>query len=909
MSESAGTDASAAFRPGELPPLDGRRELAPAIVRTYLQESREQLRRWHMAGASGGEIVAATTAVVDRVVVYLYDAADAEFGSRNVRVGGRCAVLAQGGYGRAELSPGSDVDLLFLYSWKVNPFVETVAERILYALWDAGLQVGHAVRSVPECVRLAARDFKVKTALLDTRFLCGAEELGAAFDKAIETEVLKQNPETFFKEKLSESEERHRQYGESVYLLEPHLKEGEGGLRDLQTAFWMSRVKYKIRTFREILQKGVVSERDYEAVLASRDFLWRVRNTLHFLSGGHQDQLTFEYQDRVAEILGYRGEDERSAVERFMRDYYLHAAVVNRFATVVIDRCLEKPSPYRRLTEIFGRRIRPGLRITRGELVIEDPELLASEPGMIVEVFLESQRHGVPLTTRARELVRTEAHRLEALREAPEVVQPFREIFRGRARIYETLSAMHETEVLDRLVPEFGALRCTVIRDFYHIYTVDEHTLRGVLALEQLDAGTFRSSAPLLTEVMHDVDDREILFLAMLLHDVGKGHGHGHSDRGARLALAVAARLGFHPDAAAEISRLVRHHLLMSHVAQHRDLEDEQVVIDFAQSVEERETLKKLYVMTFADMRSVAPKVWNSWRDMVLGELYMRALEVFDRGTFVAEDPELRAERIRARLRAALAARVPPVAGPSVDEWIGRLPSSYFLSATEESLVQHLELLRADRDGGADAVTAVRHVAERGYSEFAVVTADRPGLFSILTGVLTAQGLSVLSASISTASDGTVLDVFRIAHQGPEARALDESRWQRVREMLGSVLRGESTIEAVTGSVARPSILTRRMLPPIQTAVQVDNGGSADYSLVEVSAEDRIGVLYAITRTLYESGCAIHRARISTVLRHVFDVFYVTDAADGGKITDPERIRGICEAVAERVEKNRADAG
>ena len=907
MSEGVETDVAQA-RLGELPPLDGRPGLAPEIVRTYLQESRERLRDWHMAGATGGDIVAATTAVVDRVVVYLYDAADAEFGSRNVRVAGRCAVLAQGGYGRAELSPGSDVDLLFLYSWKVNPFVETVAERILYALWDAGLQVGHAVRSVPECVRLSARDFKVKTALLETRFLCGEEALDLALGQAVETEVLKQNADVFFREKLAESEERHRQFGESLYLLEPHLKEGEGGLRDLQTAFWMSRIKYKVRSFREILQKGIVNERDYQAVLASRDFLWRVRNTLHYLSGAHQDQLTFEYQDRVAEILGYRAEEERSAVECFMRDYYLHAAVVNRFSKAVIDRCLEKPSPYRRFKEIFGRRIRSGLRVARGELVIEDPDLLAREPGMAVEVFLEAQRHGVPLARRAKELLRAEAGRLDGLESSPEVTQPFREIFRGRSRIYETLSAMHETEVLDRLVPEFGALRCTVIRDFYHIYTVDEHTLRGVLALEQLDAGAFREAAPLLTEVMHDVDDRELLFVAMLLHDIGKGHGHGHSDRGARYSLSVAARLGFDADASAEIARLVRHHLLMSHVAQHRDLEDEQVVIDFARAVEDRESLKKLYVMTFADMRSVAPKVWNSWRDMVLGELYMRARDVFDRGTFVAEDPEARGERNRARLRAALAARVPPVTGTAVDETVDRLPSSYFLSATEEGLVHHLEVMRAHRESEIGLATAVRHVPAREYSEFAVVTADRPGLFSVLTGVLTAQGLSILSAAISTASDGTVLDVFRIAHQGPEPRALDDQRWLRVRETLETVLGGERTIDEVRADVARSSILARRLLPPIPTKVQVDNQGSAEYSLVEVSAEDRIGLLYAVTRTLFESGCAIHRARVSTVLRHVFDVFYVTDAAHGGKIVDPERLREIREAIWARVEDNREES-
>ncbi|MGH7804102.1 MAG: ACT domain-containing protein, partial [Candidatus Binatia bacterium] len=423
-----------------------------------------------------------------------------------------------------------------------------------------------------------------------------------------------------------------------------------------------------------------------------------------------------------------------------------------------------------------------------------------------------------------------------------------------------------------------------------------------------LDAGAFRESVPLLTQVMHDLDDREILHLSMLPHDVGKGHGHGHSDRGARHALDVAARLGFDADAAAEISRLVRHHLLMSHVAQHRDLEDDRVVVEFARLVGDRETLKKLYVMTFADMKAVAPNVWNNWRDMVIGELYMRALEVFEGGEFVVEDPEARAQRAKARLRGALAARTPPVAGAHLDRAFELLPSTYFLSATENAFVHHLELWRAHEEHPLGAATSVRHVPEREYSEFTVLTADRPGLFSMITGVLTAHGMNILSAKITTARDGTVLDVFRVALAGREERALDDRRWQKVRETLDAVLRGDRTIESVVESMPKPSILDhRRLLPPIETAVQIDNESSAEYGLVEVSAEDRIGVLYAITRTLFHAGCAIHRARVSTVLRHVYDVFYVTDS-NGRKIVDGDHMRTICDSVQRRLEELRQAA-
>ncbi|MGH7858619.1 MAG: nucleotidyltransferase domain-containing protein, partial [Candidatus Binatia bacterium] len=411
-----------------------------------------------------GEIVAAYTEVVDRMVRYLYEAASADFARRNVRLSQKCAVLAQGGYGRGELNPGSDVDLLFLYSWKVNPFVESVTEKILYCLWDTGLQVGHAVRSVSECVRLAAKDFKVKTALLDTRFLCGDLVLYGEFDRAMKNEVLKKSADRFFDEKVAESIERHQRYGDSVYLLEPHIKEGEGGLRDLHTALWMARVKYKIDALPEIVQKGVVSERELLGVLESRDFLWRVRNTLHFLANGHQDQLTFEYQEQVAKTLGYRDQGEQRAVERFLQDVYLHADKIRRFARLVVDRCVDKPVPYRRFGRPFGREIRPGVRILDREISLEGPEVVKEDPVNLVALFLESQRHGVPLSSRTRDLLRDLGPQLDGLRDSPPVIATFVEILRGRARVAETLRDMHQVGVLDHLVPEFGQLRFMVIR-------------------------------------------------------------------------------------------------------------------------------------------------------------------------------------------------------------------------------------------------------------------------------------------------------------------------------------------------------------------------------------------------------------------------------------------------------------
>jgi [protein-PII] uridylyltransferase len=896
----ANPESALAFSVDEIafPRPDGRQDDLGLVAKAVVQRARVRLEAWNAAGASGTQIVTAFTEVMDRTVHFLHAAAVADFTRRNARLNQKCAVLAQGGYGRGELNPFSDIDLLFLYPWKVNPFVESVAEKILYSLWDTGLQLGHAVRSAPECARLAARDFKVKTALLDARFLCGDVELAADFDRVVETDIVRRNADRFLKEAVEHNAERHRQYGSSVFLLEPHVKEGEGGLRDLHGALWMARVKFKVRSLREIVQKGVVAQSELDFVLGSQDFLWKVRNTLHFITGSHQDQLTFEHQERVAATLGYRDADERRAVEEFLRDYYLHAARIRRFAQMVTDRCLETNRPYQRIGRIFSRRIGPGLRIQGGEIVIEDPTILG-EPANVVAVFVESQRHGVEIGSRARELLAATVERIEAGRAEPGVVQGFLEILRGRSRIYGTLRTMHEIGVLGAIVPEFGQLRCMVIRDFYHIYTVDEHTLRGIMELETLGAGDHRASCPLLTLVMHEIERPHVLYLAMLLHDIGKGHGHGHSDRGARLAEQVARRMGFDDDDVAQVERLVRHHLLMSHVAQHRDLHDDRVIVDFARHVGSVDVLKKLYVMTFADMRSVAPNVWNNWRDLLLGELYMRALELFEKGELLEEAREARVERVKDRLLRALADRE-PLRG-ALEHTLSTMPGSYFLTTPEQSFPHHVELLRDFRDGGGALVTSIRHFPDREFSEFTVCAADRPGLFSMIAGVLAAHGMNIVGAQITTSRDGVALDVFRLSHAESIDRVLDEERWQRVRETLEGVLSGRVSVEQLVERSRRPTVLSRRPMPTIPTSVTFDLQDSDYYSLIEVSAQDQIGLLFTITNTLYRQGCLIHLAKISTVLHHVYDVFYVTDST-GRKIEDWRRMEEICEAVRERVD-------
>ncbi|MFQ5667455.1 MAG: [protein-PII] uridylyltransferase [Candidatus Binatia bacterium] len=870
-------------------------------AREYLQQVKAELFERHRRGASGHEIVRRYTAAMDYLVQTLFDAASTAYAERFSQLGQRAAVVAQGGYGRGELNPCSDIDLLFLYRYKRGPYIEYVSERVLYTLWDTRVTVGNAMRNVRECVRLAAQDLKVKTALLDARFLCGDAALYREFAVAMERDVLKRGTERFFKEKLAENQQRHQRYGDSVYILEPQLKEGEGGLRDLHTAMWMAKVKFKTNSIAELVQKGVITEREWQELEAARDFLWRVRNALHFLSGQHQDQLTFEYQERIAADLGLHDSATVKGVEHFMRAYYLNAATINRFADEIIERCLERRRPYFGIGRVKVREIRPGVIVSYGVLSASGREQLRHDPSNLIRIFVDAQRHGVAISNSTKRLVRANRDLIDdGWRSHPLMVAALFDVLRGKRHVYETLLEMHRAGVLGAFLPEFGALLCMVLHDLYHTYTVDEHSLRGIHELEQLRAGTYKTTAPMLTQVMREVDRVEILFLAMLLHDIGKGHGSGHSERGARMVEDIARRLRLDADDAQQLRFLVAAHLHMSHLAQRRDIHDQRLIVDFAKRVGTLDNLKKLYLLTFADMRAVGPKVWNSWHDMLLSELYLRTLDVFEREAFVEEDHAERVNRVKRRIAVTAGATCDPVA---LEAFLQAMPDRYFLGTAEESIVHHAHLL-ADWQAQAPIVE-VNHYPEREFSELTVVTRDCPGLFAMITGVLLAHGMNVLGASINTSRTGIALDILRISH-GDQAEAVQRpERWARIQASLDRVLKKELDVEQLVAASRRPSVLQRRFVPRVGTDVEVDNEVSTHFTVLDVYTQDRVGLLFAIAHTLFHLGLSIHLAKITTNIDQVLDVFYVTDA-EGKKILDPARLARIRAALCDRLKEEEA---
>ena len=893
----------------ELPPVgdgDADADLS-AIAKEYLAAVRETVAARHRSGASGREVVKLYTDAIDALIAFLFASATAEYTRRYVLADHRCTIAAQGGYGRRELNPASDIDLLVLYPWRVNAYVETVAERILYTLWDTGLQVGHASRTIQACTRLAQKDFKVKTALLDARFLCGDAPLYAEFDHAMETEVLKKNASRFYRDKLAESRERHQRYGDSIYLLEPQLKEGPGGLRDIHTAMWLAKVKYKVKGTRELVVKGVINDRELAELEASQDFLFRVRNALHILTGAHQDLLSFEFQDPIAEELGFREENGRPVAEPFMKTYFAHAAAVQRFSDAVIERVLERPHPYRLIGRVVGRQIREGVWIMNRTLSLTDVQDLRRDPSNLVALFRDVQRHGVELTQETKRLIREHLDLIgDAERSDPRFVRPFLDILRWKHDVWETLREMHSTGVLSALFPEFRRIDCLVQRNLYHIYTVDEHSLVGIRELERLRRGDFKSIAPLLTEVVRDIERHDLLFLAMLFHDIGKGHGGGHAERGADYVRRIAARLGLNEDDTAQWELLVRHHLLMSHLAQHRDTHDPKLVAEFARTVGSADTLRLLYVLTFADMRAVGPKVWSNWRDTLLGELYMQALALFEQGQLVEVDLAERTGRIRARVLET----VDRGHRTAFETFVTTMPDGYLTSTPEAQIPQHFELMNRLRNEWSVRpvsehrhlfVTMLRHYREAEYTEFTICTPDRPGLFAMITGVLTAHGMNIAAARITTSRGGIALDSFRIGHVDQREMVLEPERWERVEAALAKVLRGEVDVERLVAASRRPSILERKTGAHTPTHVTADNGVAEHFTVLDVVTQDRVGVLFTITHALHRLGIVIHLAKITTQVHQVFDVFYVTDS-EGSKLTDPARLDGLRIEITRQLE-------
>jgi [protein-PII] uridylyltransferase len=807
----------------------------------------------------------------------------------------RMAVIAVGGYGREELCPKSDIDLLFLHPHKLDRYVESMTEWMLYPLWDLGLEVGHSVRNVKEAVRMAASDDSIRTALLDYRFITGSEPFFGDAGKEIEKFLFYSNADKFIEKKIQEMRNRHAKFGSTVYVLEPNVKEGRGGLRDLHTAIWTARIKYKSHNLLDLRNKGVAASQTIRAIRHALSYLFRVRNELHFLTGKKTDVLTFEVQEQMADLFRYRTYGKTYGVERFMRAYYMHASS----AALLADELLEQvdrflPEGGRKPFFSIRRKTMAGAGILyRGKLSLKDSSSFNKDPVNVLEFFRTMQKtHSVLSVDAKKQVQRALPLAGQEFRKDPKAGQVFLEILSDPHWLRETLLAMNECRFLGRYIPEFAPLYSKVQRDIYHVYTVDIHSIRAASVFSGLENKARRTKEEEeFLRIYRSVPRKELLNLAILLHDIGKGKGHGHSQIGAEIVGRIGPRMGLSEVEVADLVFLVENHLLMAHTSQRRDLHDIELILSFTDVVTNQPRLDTLYLLTYADLREVGPEVWTQWKAMLLAELYDKAKNILETGKLkrvYEERPLQRREQVREGLSA--------FPREAVDRYLSRFDDRYFLGTPDGRFPDHLRIL-SGFDGSAPCIEAIDY-PESGASEIIIVWKDQPGLFSMIAGTLSANGINILNASISTSVDGVALDTFYVTYLGKSLQG--DAKKERVLQDLSAVLRGEVTVEQIMADRKIARFVREKVTRYRPTRVAFDNSVSSRYTVVDIFTYDRIGLLYDITRTLTGMGIDIALSKISTKADQVADVFYLTDRGLG-KITDEARLGQIRTALLEAI--------
>ena len=870
-----------------------RRRLRLEVLRQHLASNVDFLRAAHLGGASGQQSVQAYAAFMDGFLGTLYRLA-VDDARREGLTATPLVLVALGGYGRGELHPLSDLDLMVIYEGEMGHYVQRATQGLLYALWDLGLQVGHAVRSLPDCLAMARTDFPSRTSMQQARFLVGDRRLFNRFRKVLAENVYQKDFAQFLETTLTERDQRYRKFGGSPYMGEPNVKESAGGLRDIHTAMWLASTKFGTRTLRELLDKRLITAREQKASDEALTFLWRVRNELHFLSGHKNDVLSRDIQPQIAKNFGYTADELSLGVEKFMRDYYLHARVIHRVSRRLIARCREtlsrRASVQRRLRH---EALADGLIVIDEQLHLAQPDGRAfrEDPLRLLKVFWHRHQLGFELGIDVERGIEDALELIDdAFRASPEARDLLLDICRNWGRVAQTFREMHELGVLGRYLTEWDALTCLVQYDVYHKFSADQHSLIAVQNLEALAPGQSADSEG-NAQVVSELERPGLLMMGMLLHDIGKGRGHGHVAKGIPLIESLTARIGLAAEDADKVIFLVAHHLTMSHIAQRRDIDDPKTIESLAAICRTPERLRMLYLLTCADMRAVGPGVMTGWQAQVLWDLYARTLAHLTGGQ--RERPTR--EAVALRVTAAMRGEVPRT---TLAAHLAMLSERYLATTSPQRIAAHLRLLDRLGEEGVLA-TELFHHPDLGSSELVVATRDVPGLFSLIAGTLAAQGINILSAQIHTRADGIVIDTFQVNDPFGEA-VTEEARWRRTLEALRRVLRGEASVEEL--------LARRRGVHPGPEGVagppkiSLDNQLSDSHTVLEVKCPDRVGLLYVITRTLSAHGLDIASARIATEIDQAYDTFYLTDR-QGRRLEDDLAMGRVRESLEDALLK------
>ena len=882
----------------------GALEARPAVLerlKELLRSARAEAAQHLQADGNGRRCAEGLSDFQDELIRLVYDYTVGNvYRATNPSAAEHMAVIATGGYGRRLLAPFSDVDLLFLLPYKQTPWGESVVEYVLYLLWDLGLKVGHATRTVDQSLRLARTDVTIRTALLDSRLILGDEPLFADLMRRFQREVVQGTARQFVEAKLAERDERHRRAGESRYRVEPNIKDGKGGLRDLHTLHWLTKYIYGKGPSEGAIEAPIFTSDENATFRRSENLLWTVRCHLHFLTGRAEERLTFDFQQAMAERLGYVDRGGLRAVERFMKHYFLVAKDVGDLTTILCS-ALEmeqvKASPgFGRLLNPLSWRTRRQIRTTsdfridNGRLNVADADVFKRDPVNLIRFFARAEQTDSFFHPNAVRLLRRSLRLIDdKLRNDPEANRIFLEMLCSPKNAEPTLRRMNEAGALGRFIPDFGRVVSMMQFNMYHHFTVDEHLIRTIGVLSDIERGEAADSHPLSTRIINTVQHRRALYVAAFLHDIAKGRDEDHSIVGARIARSLCPRLGMTPAETETTAWLIEQHLNMSQVAFSRDIGDPKTVRDFANVVQSPERLKLLLVLTVADIRAVGPGIWNGWKGQLLRALYYEAEPLVAGG-----HTQLGSRERAAAAQQAFRTAITDWPREDVERFIDRHYPDYWLRTDTRKAVEHARMVRAAELAGTKLASYYTTDAFTAITELSLLAPNHPRLLALFAGACAAAGANISGAHISTTRDGFALDTFLLAREFEQDE--DElRRARRIAETIEKLLKGEIRLSSLMAKrhgrrSSRIGVFT------VAPEVLVDNTLSNQFTVVEVSGLDRPGLLYELTSTLSDLNLDITSAHITTFGERVVDVFYVTDLTNK-KIASPQRQKAIKERL------------
>lgn len=860
------------------------------VYRAALDAGIQEIRQRFEADQDGELAVRGHCFLIDQLIRVIHDiAVNWLYRAANPTSADQLCIVAYGGYGRGELAPRSDIDLLFLLPYKPTPRNEQVIEHVLYTLWDLGLKVGHATRSVDDCLRQAHDDMVIRTGLLESRYVWGVQALHNELRVRFFQEVVKGKGQ-FVEAKLKERDDRHERMGDSRYVLEPNIKDGKGGLRDLHTLFWIAKYLYRCESIAQLREEGVFSKAELARFDKAQKFLWTVRCHLHYVSGRAEERLTFDMQPELAGLMGYVDREGLSGVERFMRHYFLVAKDVGDL-TRIFCASLEARHQRNWAARLPGRglftREVEGFKIEGGRLNVDTKDHFKSQPIEMLRLFEVAQRLELDIHPNALHLITRNLKRItRPVQKDADANALFIRMLTSKNDPEKTLRRLNEAGVFGKFIADFGRVVAQMQYDMYHVYTTDEHTIRAIGILSRIEHGKLTDDLPLSSEIIHQVLSREVLYVAVLLHDIAKGRGGDHSTLGAKVALDLCPRLGLTQEQAETVAWLVEYHLAMSNTAFKRDLSDPKTIADFSELVQSPERLRLLLCLTVADIRAVGPGRWNGWKAALLRELYYRTEDVLT-GGLAATRRDRAVTEAQQRVRESLT----DWDDADFEAFRALGPPGYWLATDTESLARQANFVRDSNAKGLSVAFDRRVDSYKAVTEITIYAADHPGLFSSIAGGIAVSGMNIVDARIQTLNDGMALDSFWIQdHDEAAASAKLDRVLENVEKAVASEIRPAEELAKMRGLPSRTQVFT------VAPRVLIDNKASNSRTVIEVNGRDRPGLLYDLTRTLSDLGLQIASAKISTFGEEVVDVFYVKDIF-GMKVEHEGKLKSTREAL------------